>query len=267
MKRKTMTTIASILLLIGSIIAQDNKAHAANAAQTFRTAGSPQSPQIKPTPKALKMLWLSGVTLNKTTTIGGAVDGDIIGTVRLLRPAVGNGVTVDLSLHGLFHVEAGIPVSLESSSVTIPSGKDSANFRIRSFTLSSYNYPLQYGVQAKYSDEIKGADFTLEALSLVAMTVVPPAGIGPFAANGTVKLNARPAAGRTVTLTSSNPNVVRFGSIGSAQNSVTLNFSSNESVKTFPVVASPVTLNTAVTITATMNGRTVAQQVTVRPPL
>ncbi len=261
MKRTALTFIAIIALSVSAVFVQDKNAEAASS---FSGADFPQSPQIKPTPSQLKLLWLSGVTLNKTTTIAGSVDGDIIGTVRLLRPAFQGGITVDLSLDGLFHVEAGIPVSLESNRVTIPSGQESANFRIRTVTLSSYNYPLQYTAVAKYSDETKTANFTLEALTIAPPTIVPPAGFGPFTAGGTLTLNARPAAGRTVALTSSNPNVVRFGSVGNAQNSVSLSFTSADRTKNFSIVASPVSQNTTVTVTATMNGQVVSRQVTVR---
>lgn len=264
MKRTALTFIAIIALSVSAVFVQDKNAEAANAAISFRGAGFPQAPQIKPTPRPeLKILWLSGVTLNKTTTIAGSVNGDIIGTVRLLRPALQGGVTVDISLDGPFHVEAGIPVSLDSNRVTIPSGQESANFRIRTLTLSSYNYPLQYTVRAKYTDETRTANFTLEALTISSLIVVPPTGLGPYTATGTVRLNARPAASRIVTLTSSNPNVVRFGTIGSAQNSASLNFTSNDASKGFSIVASSVPQPTTVTITATMNGRTVSRQITV----
>jgi len=223
MKRTALTFIAIIALSVSAVFVQDETTEAASS---FRGADLPQSPQIKPTPRPeLKLRWLSGVTLNKTTTIAGSVDGDIIGTVRLLRPALQGGITVDLSLDGPFYAEVGIPVSLESNRVTIPSGQEGANFRIRTVTLFGFSsYPSPYTAVAKCGDETKTANFTLEALTIASPSIVPPAGFGPFTASGTLTLNARPAAGRTVTLTSSNPNVVRFGSIGNAQNSISLSF-------------------------------------------
>jgi hypothetical protein len=270
MRRKALFLVIAITLTISAAIQSGWKAEAADPASAFRHADWPQSPQIKPAPRPeLTLRWLSSVTLNKTTTIGGAVDGDIIGTIRLLRPALDGGLAVNLSLDGPpTDVEAGIPVSLESSSVTVPSGKASANFRIRTSTHSGYSYPLQCTVRARYGDETKTASFTIEELRIASIGVLPPAGgFGPFTATGTgtVALNARPASSRTVRLTSSHPDVVRFGTIGNTQSSRTLTFnSSSPNPQGFQVVAGSVSQNTTVTISATMNGRTVTSQLTVR---
>jgi hypothetical protein len=232
---------------------------------SHRTAAATPQPQIKPTPKPeLTLRWLSTVTLNKTTTVGGSVDGDITGTVHLLRPALSD-LTITLSTEGCLLDEAGILVAtLPLTVITIPAGSDRATFRIQ--TLSSPNTPsaITCTVRAHYGDEHVAANFTVEPLRTISFDIVPGAGIGPFTATGTIALNARPAANKTVTLTRSN-SIVRFGTIGNAQPDASVTFTSTSSQRTVSVVASAVTQPTTVTITAKLGAQTLIRQITVRP--
>jgi hypothetical protein len=254
MKRTTCITIALVAL---AVIAASIHSH--------NTAAATRQPQIRPTPRPeLTLRWVSAVTLNKTTTVGGSVNGDITGTVHLLRSAVSN-LTITLSTEGCLLDEAGILVAtLPSTVITIPAGRDRATFRIQ--TLSSPNTlsAITCTVKARYGDEQAAANFTVEPLRMASFTIVPVAGIGPFTATGTIALNARPAANKTVTLTSSNP-IVRFGTIGNAQANASVTFTSAGSQRTVQVVASAVTQPTTVTITATLGAQTLTRQITVRP--
>jgi hypothetical protein len=232
-------------------------------------AAAQPKPQVKlpPGPKALP--WLGSVTLNKTTTTMGAVGGGITGTVRLLRPAIQGGVIVSLSpcFVAIAGGEGGaVTATLTPTSLTIPNGQDSATFQIRGAGAVSGSAACH--VTATHGDETKTASFTIETLKVASMTVLPPAGLGPFTAAGTVTLSARPIENTMVTLTSSNPLVVRFGTIGNAQDTATRTFtSSNNNPQTFSLVASSVTSPVTVTIAARLGGQTVTHQVTVRPPL
>ncbi len=253
MKRITFITIALVALaVIAAVVPSHN------------TAAATSQPQVKPIPKPqLTLHWLSGVTLNKTTTVGNSVDGDITGTVHLLRSAISN-LTINLTTEGCLMDEAGILVAtLPSPVITIPTGSDRASFQIQ--TLSSPNAlsAVTCKVRAHYGDENAAASFTVEPLRIASFNIVPAAGIGPFTATGTITLNARPAASKTVTLAGNS--IVRFGTVGSAQSSASVTFTSADSVRTVQVVASAVTNSTTVTITAKLGLQTLTRQVTVRP--
>jgi len=254
MKRTTIITMVLVALVV---IAAGIHSH--------KTAAAAPQAQIKPTPKPeLTMRWLSGVTLNKTTTVGGSVGGDITGTVHLLRSALSS-LTISLSTEGCLLDEAGILVAtLPVTVITIPAGSDRATFRIQ--TLSSPNTlsAITCTVRAHYGDEHAAANFTVEQLQIISLNIVPAAGIGPFTATGTIALNARPAANKTATLTSSN-SIVRFGTIGNAQPNASVTFTSTGSQRTVQVVANAVTQPTTVTITATLGAQTLTRQITVRP--
>jgi hypothetical protein len=256
-----MKRFSIMLVTIAVLVASLISLHSHNTA-----AAMLQAPQIKPTPRPeLKIRWLSSVTLNKTTTVGGSVDGDITATVVLLRSAISN-LTVNLSLEGALLDEAGILVATAPTSVTIPAGSDRATFRIRTFSSPNTLAALTATVRARYGDERVSANFTVEPLKLASFNILPAGGIGPFTANGTMALNARPAENKTVLLTSSNP-VVRFGTVGNAQTSSSVTFTSATPLRTFQVVTGSVSQPTTVTITARLGAQTLTRQITVRPAI
>ena len=96
------------------------------------------------------------------------MDGDITGTVHLLRSALSN-LTINLSTEGCLLDEAGILVAtLPSNVITIPAGSDRATFRIQ--TLSSPNTlsAITCTVRAHYGDEHAAANFTVEPLRMAS---------------------------------------------------------------------------------------------------
>ena len=225
-------------------------------------AGVPQS-QIKPIPRpVLKLRWLFGITLDKTTTIGGSVNGDITGTIVLLRSAINN-LTVTLTTEGCLVDGAGNPVATLPPTVTIPAGSDRVTFRIRTFYRPNINSSITCTVRARYGEETETAGFVVEPLRVVSLTILPATGFGPFTATATITLNARPAVTQTVTLTSSNP-VVRFGPVDSAQPNVSLAFTNSSSHRTVQVVAGSVAQQTVVTVSATLGALSQTRQMTVR---
>jgi hypothetical protein len=222
----------------------------------------PQS-QVQPTPKpALTLRWLSKVTLDKAITVGGSVNGDITGTIYLLRSTTRN-LTVTLTAEGCLLDEWGILVATVPSTVTIPAGSDRVTFRIRTFSSPNTLNPITCTVGAHYAEETIAADFTVEPLRITSFTIVPAAGIGPFTATATIVLNARPAVNKTVTLTSSNP-AVQFGTIGNAQPNADVTFTSTRSQRIVQVIAGTVTQSTGATITARLGAQTQTHQLTVR---
>ncbi|MEX2271690.1 MAG: hypothetical protein WD690_09480 [Vicinamibacterales bacterium] len=237
-----------------------------------------QSPPTKPASRPEATLpWLGSVSLNRTTSIAAAADGDISGTVRLLRPAIRGGIAVVLSTCPVVAAGSGERGGLSATVIpprlTIPGGLDSATFWIRSKGSLSGSTNSPCNVTAKYGDETQTATFTIESLKITALTLVPQAAVGPFTATGTVTLNGRPLEATTVALTGSDPQVVRFRTIvgpitregPSAQESVNLTFTSSASnPQTFQVVASPVPQARTLTITARMGGQTVIRPITVR---
>ncbi len=255
MKRITLVAITVVALIAVAIsIPSRNTATAATL-----------QPQIKSKPgPELKLRWLSGVTLNKLTTVGGSVDGDITGTVHLMRAALSN-LTISLVLEGHIFPEAGALANLPVSVITISAGRDRATFRIRTFSLQGFS-GTTCTVRARYDDESVSANFTVDSLRMVSCNILPTAGFGPFTANGTITLNAPPAANQTVTLTSNNP-VVRFGTVGNAQTSTSVTFTSTNNLRTFQVVASAVSQPTTVTITARLGAQTLTRQIIVRPAI
>ncbi|MEK7249819.1 MAG: hypothetical protein AAB209_05280, partial [Bacteroidota bacterium] len=150
MKRITFITIALVAL---AVIAASIHSH--------NTAAATRQSQIRPTPRPeLRMRWLSAVTLNKTTTIGGSVDGDITGTVHLVRSAVGN-LTINLSIERSLYAQ---PVAtLPSTVITIPAGSDSATFRIQTLPVL-HGFSIPCTVRARYGDEHAAANFTVESI-------------------------------------------------------------------------------------------------------
>jgi hypothetical protein len=254
MKRIAFITIALVALAV--IVA---------SIHSHNTVAATHQSQIRPTPRPeLKLRWLSAVTLNKTTTVGGSVDGDITGTVHLVRSAVGN-LTINLSIEQSLYTEPA--ATLPSTVITIPAGSDSATFRIQTLSLvRALSIPCT--VRARYGDEHAAAIFTVEStlmhfdINAALGAIGSPTSTRPLTI--TIWLNAFPATDQTVTLTSSNP-IVRFGASGNAQSTASVTFTSASRQRTVQVVASAVTQPTTVTITAKLGAQTLTRQITVRP--
>ncbi len=247
-------------ILIASIVAA--LAVIAGGIPNANSVAVAQVPQPQPNPN-LTITWLAGVTLDKTTTIGGSVDGNIAGYVQLLRPAVSD-LTVSLSCEGCLRDETGVLVATLPSSVTIPSGKEGIKFRITTYSSPVTLAAVICTVKARYGNEQRSAFFTVEPLKITTFTIVPSGGIGPFTATGTIGLNAPPAANVNVTLRSNNP-IVGFGTAGSLLSTTSVTLTSTNAMRTFQVVAGSVAQPTTATITATLGAQSLNRQIAVRP--
>ncbi|MCC7461032.1 MAG: hypothetical protein IT480_01080 [Gammaproteobacteria bacterium] len=190
------------------------------------------------------------------------MNGDITGQVQLLRRAF-DSLAITLSTAGCVDA-AGVPVAaVLQTPVPIPAGRDRATFRIRTFSSANTVSAIACTVTANLGEEHASASFTVEPLRMTSFRVVPAAGIGPFTASATITLNARPAALRTVTLTSDNP-AVGFGPAGGTQATASVPFNSGVALRTESVWAARVARVTAVRLTATLGAQTLASQVTIR---
>ena len=243
--KRTALSIITLALLIGSSFIQAQKAHAISAANIAGLQDGFRGP-------------IRTVTLTQTSVVGGAA---FTGTVALSDPAPKGGlsVTLNLTLDPAGGNAASVP-----SSVNVPVGDRSASFPITTFAVQ---VNTQVRIRAAASSGIpRFATFTVQPLQVASLVVVPAAGFGPFQAQGTVTLNAPTPSNAVVTLTSSNPSVVRFGTTGSGQDSIGLLFQNNQAFRTFQIAAGSVSQITTVTINATLkNGNTVTRAVTVRP--
>jgi len=179
-------------------------------------------------------------------------------------PASANGATVQFSVSP-FHAEAGALALPEVSSVTIPQGRTSATVRIRTVPNPIYPPPTVCTLTARLGGSTRTINFTVDQLQIRSMIVLPATGFGGFTATGTLTLNAAPAAGTTDALTSDHPDVVRFGTIGSAQSSASLSFNANSgAITNFPVVVGSVPQSTTATIKATLFKQEKTTQISVK---
>ncbi len=96
-----------------------------------------------------------------------------------------------------------------------------------------------------------------------SINIVPSVIRGGQGAIGTLVLSGSPPSGAKALLTSSNPQIVRFGAgpIASAQQSATVNL--NGLTSGFSIATGTVTQNTTVTVSATYNGVTVTKNIAV----
>ena len=244
MRRTALSITALVALLIGSIFIPAQKTNAILPATGAAFQGGFGGP-------------VRALTLSQASVVGGTV---FTGRVVLSAPAPGDGVSINFNL--TFDPADANAASVPSS-VNVPEGERSASFPITTF-------PVQVNTQVRVraaagSGYPRFGTFTVQPLRVASVVIVPAAGFGPFQAQGTVTLNAPAPSNATVTLTSSDPSVVRFGTTDSGQNSTSLLFQQNQGLKTFQVAASSVSQITTGTVTATMNDNTVSRQVTVRP--
>ncbi|MDQ6653109.1 MAG: hypothetical protein M3Y84_10240 [Acidobacteriota bacterium] len=249
MKRAALSGMGIFFLTVGMIVVETPQTKAISAAVILQTP-IPIQPGTQ-----LKSLSLSD------TSVGGGIS--IVGRAHLLflAPRTGAKVTLQLSSDSILPEDLESPKVQLPSSVVVPQGETDASFTITTFPVLTERHIT---VEASSGGITKTASFTIEPLQVASMAIFPAAELGPFQAQGIVRLNFPAPSDTNVELTSNNPEAVRFGTIGHAHGSVTLVFHQNESSKTFSLVASPVPQTTTAKIRATLNGKEVSQMVTVR---
>ncbi len=186
---------------------------------------------------------ISSLSLSPTSVLGG---GASTGTVTLASSAPSGGAVVTLTSSNTS--VATVPVN-----VTVPAGQTSKTFAITTFPVGA-STPVT--ITASYSSGTKTATLTVTPALLTSVGVSPASVSGGTASTGTVSLSgAAPAAGASVTLSSSNP------SAASVPGTVTVFASS----ATFSITTFNVASSTNVTITAVYNGTTKTATLTVTP--
>jgi hypothetical protein len=249
MKRAALSGMGIFFLLVGMIVVETPRTKAISTG-TARQTPIPIQPGTQ----------LKSLSLSDASVVGGV---SILGRANLLflAPRTGAKVTLQLSSDSILPEDLESPKVQLPSSVVVPQNKTEASFTITTFPVLAERHIT---VEASSGGVTKTASFTIEPLQVASVVIVPPAGLGPFQAQGTVRLNAPAPSDTNVELTSNNPEAVKFGTIGRVHESVTLVFHQNESAKTFSLVASPVPQTASAKIRATLNGKEVSQMVTVR---
>src|SRR5688572_11804261 len=186
---------------------------------------------------------ISSVSLSPTSVLGG---GSSTGTVTLGSPAPSGGAVVGLTRSNASAVT--VPPN-----VTVPAGLSSATFSI---TTSPVGASSAVTITASYLSGSRSATLTVTPAVLTAVSVAPASVAGGTPSTGTVSFNgSAPAAGRIVSLSSSNP------SAATVPGSVTVVSSSG----TFSITTLAVASSTNVTITAVYGGVTKTAILTVTP--
>jgi photosystem II stability/assembly factor-like uncharacterized protein len=185
---------------------------------------------------------LSSFSLSPTSVRGGTSS---IGTVGLSAAAPAGGVTIMLSTDNP-------AVTTVPASVTVPAGATWANF-----TVSTSSVPAVTTVTIS-ADNYWAALTVLPGPKVSSVTLTPMRLTGGAAASGTVTLTgSAPAGGVVVTVSSSNP--------AAAAVPASVIVPAGASSANFTVSTSPVSVATAVTISATGGGATASAELTVTP--
>jgi hypothetical protein len=216
-----------------------------------------------------------GVDASTTATLT-AQQGGITKTATLqVTPALLNSVTLQtpsvvggISTYGVVHLNgqagpSGVTVNLSSSSTaaTVNSTMSIGGFAAAAiFGITTHGVAASTPVTltATLNNVSKTATLTVNAAALQAFSPASVTVKGGTTTNLTLKLTGQaPSAGATATLASTNSNV--------AQTGASAHFGAFATQVVVPVTSKPVASNTAVTISATLNGVTVQAVVTVTP--
>ncbi len=185
---------------------------------------------------------LVSFTLSPTTIIGGQTS---TGVLTLLGPASPQGTTVILTTSN--------PIASIPSSVTVPSGQTSATFLVATGGVASTEYAA---ITAKMNGQFQQT-LTINAASLLSVTLNPPIVAGLSPSTGTVTLNGLSGnAGAIVSLSSNSKDASVPASVAIAPQT---------SSATFTVSTTPVTKETTATITGTMLSGSQSATLTLEP--
>ncbi len=192
---------------------------------------------------------LSSLTLNPTSVSGGSSS---TGTVTLTRAAPFGGTVVSLS-------SSNTSVATVPSSVTVSSGKTSANFTVNTRSVSTTSAALIKGTLGSSSAQATLTVTPAALLTVTSVTLNPTSVQGGGTSQGTVTLSASaPTGGTVVTLSSGNTTVATVPS------SVTV--SSGRTSASFTVSTQAVSTTSTAVITATLGSSSAQASLTVTPP-
>ncbi|HJU55889.1 MAG TPA: hypothetical protein VJ715_14995 [Pyrinomonadaceae bacterium] len=173
----------------------------------------------------------SSVKLNPASVAGG---NDVTGTVSLDGPALSTGAVVTLSDN--------LTAATTPASVTIPPGAKSANFTIKT---TSVTVKQTGTVTASRAGVVRTAALTVRLVGVQSVTVSPNPIAGGRSATGTVTLERLSPANTVVTLSDN---------LAATTVPASITVPANTLSKTFTITTTPVVSNQAGTLTATANG-------------
>jgi hypothetical protein len=187
---------------------------------------------------------LLSINLQPESAIGGS---SVTGTVSLNGPAPSGGVVVSLT-------SSNTNAAVVPSSVTIPSGQNSAGFTV---TTKLVNSSTPVTITASYGGDSKTAVLTVVPLRLSFVAINPSEVTGGSSATGTVSLNGpAPSGGVVVSLASSNTNAASVPS--------QVSIPAGQTQADFTVTTRAVTKDAVVRITASYAGASVYGEIIVR---
>jgi Subtilase family len=252
---KSIATVpASVTVPAGASSAAFQVATSSVTSQTSVTiaasygSGSQQSAMLTVTP-ATSAPTLTSLTVNPTSVNGG---NPSTGTVTLSSAAPGSGVVVSLS-------SSDTSVAIVPANVTMPGGATSASFVVKTSPVTTTTTST---ISGSYAGVQQSALLTItppaSGPSLTALTLNPASVTGGTPSIGTVALNGpAPMGGAVVSLSSSS-------AVASVPASVTI--SAGATSATFTVTTVTVPTATTSTISASYDGVTPTDVLTIRPP-
>lgn len=188
------------------------------------------------------------VTERALTLSAGSVFGGnaVTGQVWLAEPAPPTGLKVALSSSDPKHARV-------SPSVTVPGGKESASVTVDTFPIATAE---KVSITGAVNGTSESATITILAPTLHTLDLSPTSVFGGFSATGQVALGSiAQTGGDTVTLSSSDP-------VNAAVPPSVL-VSANGTTGTFTVKTKPIAKSEWVTITASLNGKSLVSKVAV----
>jgi len=253
------TVPASVTVPAGASSARFPVATTAVSSQTAVTisasygSGSQQSAVLTVTP-ATSAPTLTSLTVNPTSVNGG---NRSTGTVTLSSPAPAGGVVVSLSSSNTSVATVPVPPS-----VNIPGGAASASFPVTTMTVSATTTST---ITGSYAGVQQSAVLTItpqptSGPSLTSLTLNPASVTGSSSSIGTVALNGTaPAGGAGVVVSLSSSN----SAVAAVPPSVTILAGATSATFTVTTVAVPTA--TTSTISASYNGVTLTDVLTITP--
>ena len=184
---------------------------------------------------------LVSVNLNPTSLIGGATS---TGTVLINGVAGTGGLAIGLSSNA---GAATLP-----SSVTIPAGKTSVTFIIKTVAVAQQTVAA---ITANLNGSTQSANLTIKSPGVKLLSLAPSSVTGGKSSTGTITLSSpAPTGGFNVTVTSSS---------GSAKVQGTVTILGGKTTGTFTITTSAVTQKTTATISASGGGTTATANLTI----
>ncbi|HYE14835.1 MAG TPA: LamG-like jellyroll fold domain-containing protein [Pyrinomonadaceae bacterium] len=214
------------------------------------------SPDLKPgndkLSEAITIVGVKSVTLTTPSATGGCsgTGATVAGTVTFNRPAPRDGtLTLGSSNNGA--------ASPTDTSVSFLAGATTVPFTVSLGTVTS---STQVAITATLDTGAPGGSTTLtvKPIQILSFVLASNSVTGGNSVNGTVTLTCAPAAGTTVGLSTNRPSVTAITPSPFAVGPDT-------SSGSFTINTNPVASPTTATITATLNGKSFTQKLTINP--